>query len=273
MLGTADRETATWCSDFVGHREVREMEEGYSYAYNNSRDAVTMTPRREVVPLLLPDQFMGLPSLEGYIKFPEGFAAAPITLEPRDWPRVAEGFIPRETRKPTKPTAHSASGASPTGDRKGETLGEGDESEDRRRRDEKERHQGLNAEAKKACNRRPKRRSSRVRPREIQPDDVMGKDGRKPDKARLPLRGAQDHAGQSELPLEPRSDNAQREPGSNGQPIERHDPQERALKPGKQDHQRAEQDRIQRGLLGGAAGETRKHDRDEPDVGDIEPDI
>lgn len=273
MLGTADRETATWCSDIVGHREVREMEEGYSYAYNNSRDAVTMTPRREVVPLLLPDQFMGLPSLEGYIKFPEGFAAAPITLEPRDWPRVAEGFIPRETRKRTKPTAHSASGTSPTGDRKGETHGDGDESEDRRRRDEKERHQGLDGDAKKVGNRRSKRRSSRVRPREVQPDNVIGKDARKSDEGRLPLRGAQDNAGQSELPLEHGGDNARRESGSDAQPIERHDPQAQAPKPGKPDRDRDEQDRIQRGLLGGAAGETRKPDRDEPDVGDIEPDI
>ncbi|GAA5061261.1 hypothetical protein GCM10023208_30410 [Erythrobacter westpacificensis] len=77
------------------------MEEGYSYGYNNARDAVSLTPRRQVVPLLLPDEFMGLPSLEGYIKFPDGFAAAPVTLTPRNWPRIAEGFVARDTsRKP-----------------------------------------------------------------------------------------------------------------------------------------------------------------------------
>jgi hypothetical protein len=27
ILATADRETATWCSDFIGHRQVRDMEE------------------------------------------------------------------------------------------------------------------------------------------------------------------------------------------------------------------------------------------------------
>jgi hypothetical protein len=32
ILGTADRETATWCSDFIGHRQVRDMEEGYTTA-------------------------------------------------------------------------------------------------------------------------------------------------------------------------------------------------------------------------------------------------
>ncbi len=96
ILATADRETATWCSDIIGHREVREMEEGYSYGYNNARDAVSLTPRRQVVPLLLPDEFMELPSLSGFIKFPDGFPAAPVTLTPRKWPRVAEGFIARD---------------------------------------------------------------------------------------------------------------------------------------------------------------------------------
>src|SRR3546814_8340039 len=56
-----------------------------------ARDAVSLTARREIAPLLLPDEFMGLKSLEGYIKFPEGLPTAPITLEPQDWPRVAEG--------------------------------------------------------------------------------------------------------------------------------------------------------------------------------------
>jgi hypothetical protein len=77
ILGTADRETATWCSDFIGHRQVRDMEEGYTYGYNNARDAVSLTPRKHIEPLLLPDQLMNLPRLSGYIKFPDGFPAHP----------------------------------------------------------------------------------------------------------------------------------------------------------------------------------------------------
>ncbi|VVT00837.1 type IV secretion system DNA-binding domain-containing protein [Erythrobacter sp. EC-HK427] len=106
ILATADRETATWCSDFIGHRQVRDMEEGYSYGYNNARDAVSLTPRRQVEPLLLPDQFMNLPRLSAYIKFPDGFPAAPVSLIPRSRDRIAEGFIPRE-----KPSAKSAKGS------------------------------------------------------------------------------------------------------------------------------------------------------------------
>jgi type IV conjugative transfer system coupling protein TraD len=95
VLATADRESATWCSDFIGHRQYREMEEGYSYGYNNARDAVSLTPRRQIEPLLLPDQLMNLPRLQGYLKFPDGFPAAPVRLSYVDYPRLADPFIAR----------------------------------------------------------------------------------------------------------------------------------------------------------------------------------
>jgi len=95
ILGTADRETATWCSDFIGHRQVRDMEEGYTYGYNNARDAVSLTPRKNIEPLLLPDQLMNLPRLSGYLKFPDGFPAAPVKLTPVTRTRRAKSFIRR----------------------------------------------------------------------------------------------------------------------------------------------------------------------------------
>ncbi|MGB3722346.1 MAG: type IV secretion system DNA-binding domain-containing protein, partial [Pacificimonas sp.] len=94
ILATADRETATWCSDFIGHRQVKDIEEGFSYGYNNVRDSVTLTPRRQVEPLLLPDQLMNLERLSGYIKFPDGFPAAKIALRYVDYPARADGFVP-----------------------------------------------------------------------------------------------------------------------------------------------------------------------------------
>lgn len=95
ILGTADRETATWCSDFIGHRQIRDMEEGYTYGYNNARDAVSLTPRKNIEPLLLPDQLMNLPRLSGYLKFPDGFPAAPVKLTPVTRDRRAKSFIRR----------------------------------------------------------------------------------------------------------------------------------------------------------------------------------
>lgn len=107
ILGTADRETATWCSDFIGHRQVRDMEEGYTYGYNNARDAVSLTPRKHIEPLLLPDQLMNLARLSGYIKFPDGFPAAPIKLVPVTRPKRAETFIGRAKDRPSLPRPQS----------------------------------------------------------------------------------------------------------------------------------------------------------------------
>ena len=95
ILGTADRETATWCSDFIGHTQVRDMEEGYTYGYNNARDAVSLTSRKHIEPLLLPDQLMNLARLSGFLKFPDGFPAAPVKLVPVTRAKRAEPFIRR----------------------------------------------------------------------------------------------------------------------------------------------------------------------------------
>ena len=113
ILGTADRETATWCSDFIGHRQVRDMEEGYTYGYNNARDAVSLTPRKHIEPLLLPDQLMNLPRLSGFIKFPDGFPAAPVRLKPIDREKVAHVFVGRaKDRQPIPRIEDGATGGS-----------------------------------------------------------------------------------------------------------------------------------------------------------------
>ncbi|MCW1432022.1 type IV secretion system DNA-binding domain-containing protein [Novosphingobium sp. JCM 18896] len=92
ILTTSDIETAKRCSDFIGSREVRQMDEAYSYGYNNSRDASTITPRKEVQHLVMPDDIKELPSLHGFVKFPDGFPAAKIQLKWLSYPHVAEGF-------------------------------------------------------------------------------------------------------------------------------------------------------------------------------------
>lgn len=100
VLAAADRDTAEHCSDYVGHREVRMMDEAYSYGYSNIRDAATITPRSEVQPLVLPDDIMKLPSLRGFLVFPEGFDAARIKLTYKDYPKVAEGYVLRAHVEP-----------------------------------------------------------------------------------------------------------------------------------------------------------------------------
>ncbi|CDO38611.1 type IV secretion system DNA-binding domain-containing protein [Novosphingobium sp. KN65.2] len=92
ILKTSDLETAKRCSDFIGSREVRQMDEAYSYGYNNTRDASTITPRKEVQHLVMPDDIKDMPALHGFVKFPDGFPAARIKLTWKDYPAVAEGF-------------------------------------------------------------------------------------------------------------------------------------------------------------------------------------
>ncbi|MBN4683530.1 type IV secretion system DNA-binding domain-containing protein, partial [Pandoraea nosoerga] len=81
ILATADLDTAEQCARYIGNREVRQMDEAYSYGYNNTRDASTLTPRKQVEPLVIADDITNLPSMHGFVKFPDGFPAARILLE------------------------------------------------------------------------------------------------------------------------------------------------------------------------------------------------
>lgn len=92
IFATGDDQTATKCSEFIGNREVRQMDEAYSYGYNESRDASTLTPTTTVKPLVIPDDIMNLPNLTAYIKFPEGFPAALTVIKWKNYPEIAEPF-------------------------------------------------------------------------------------------------------------------------------------------------------------------------------------
>ncbi|WP_371424529.1 type IV secretion system DNA-binding domain-containing protein [Tardiphaga sp.] len=102
ILATADLDTAEQCARYIGNREVRQMDEAYSYGYNNTRDASTLTPRKQVEPLVIADDITNLPSMHGFVKFPDGFPAARILLEWKDYPQVAPGFIARPTMQPVR---------------------------------------------------------------------------------------------------------------------------------------------------------------------------
>ena len=286
ILATADRDTATWCSDIIGHREVREMEEGYSYGYNNARDAVSLTPRRQVVPLLLPDEFMELPSLSGFIKFPDGFPAAPVTLVPRKWPRVAEGFIARDlpsraTRQLAQSDSHAGLAGQVDGSGKGQDHGAeagGDSTDDggdpRRMSD-----------ARKSVPERPKVQGKGAKlPRTgIVPQSRPGAKG----KAQTVLRqypgsgSAADQAApegragsrnaQPELPLGKVDSNVGRHSDKAAKAGRQDIPDHQAARGRQQDRNRADRrlhEEQQRTLLGGAPREGQ-----ERDMGDIEPDI
>ena len=81
-----------------GWRPCEEVEYGLPDAYgsNNLRDA-SLTPKKEIAPLVIPDDITNLPSLHGFIKFPDGFPAARIVLTWRDYPEVAPQVQPAQT--------------------------------------------------------------------------------------------------------------------------------------------------------------------------------
>ena len=264
ILATADRETATWCSDVIGHREVREMEEGYSYGYNNARDAVSLTPRRQVVPLLLPDEFMGLKSLEGFIKFPDGFAAAPVILTPRNWPRRAEGFVPREdARKPVGPGSKTSEPAA-TANAAGACEGSDSDGDPRKMKD-------------RTDSRRPSRQRGKSDAAQIRKSE---KDGRfkgdwdrtkyasnnEHDRAETKAHRSEDGPRQSELPLSEKSDELREHqtPEKTQSRVDAPDPD--AQQRGHEERAKADrqmQEEQQRALLGGAAREANEQDMDD----------
>jgi type IV conjugative transfer system coupling protein TraD len=119
ILATADRDTAQHCSDYIGHREVRMMDEAYSYGYSNIRDAATITPRQQIEPLVIPDDVMKLPSLRGFLVFPEGFDAARVQLHYKDYPVVAPAYLPRGNVEPVAYIADDEGEESDVGGRQG----------------------------------------------------------------------------------------------------------------------------------------------------------
>lgn len=102
ILATSDLDTAEQCAGYIGNREVRQMDEAYSYGYNNTRDASTLTPRKQTEPLVIADDITNLPSLHAFVKFPDGFPAARLVLQYRDYPLVAQGFVRRKNIQPLR---------------------------------------------------------------------------------------------------------------------------------------------------------------------------
>jgi type IV conjugative transfer system coupling protein TraD len=102
ILATADLDTAEQCARYIGNREVRQMDEAYSYGYNNTRDASTLTPRKQVEPLVIADDITNLPAMHGFVKFPDGFPAARILLEWKNYPQIAPGFVLRPDIQPVR---------------------------------------------------------------------------------------------------------------------------------------------------------------------------
>ena len=80
ILAASDADTAKWYADFLGRQEKSRSDENVSFGANTIRDGVNVVRKESIEHLVIPEEIMNLKSLEGYLKMPEGFPMAKVTL-------------------------------------------------------------------------------------------------------------------------------------------------------------------------------------------------
>lgn len=111
---SADVASAKHASESIGDREIRQMDEAYSYGANTIRDGTTITPTTKMQPLIIPTDMRNLPDLHGVVKLAAGFPAARVQIAWRGYEEKAEAFVRVETmRAATWEPEENADGASP----------------------------------------------------------------------------------------------------------------------------------------------------------------
>ncbi|MDE0006242.1 MAG: type IV secretion system DNA-binding domain-containing protein [Rhodospirillaceae bacterium] len=119
VLAAPDGETAQWAAENLGRTEVEALAEGVSYGADSFRDGVTLTPRREVRPVVLPSQIMRLENLEGYLKLRGQYPVARIKLKYVKRPKIAPRFVPLPSVA-DKPVSGRATPSRPAPDKSGQ---------------------------------------------------------------------------------------------------------------------------------------------------------
>ena len=120
VLAAPDRDTAEWSAESLGRAEIEEMAESVNYGADTPRDGVTLGARRALRPLVLPAEVARLDSLAGYLKFPGAWPVARIGLKYRKRPKVAERFVPWESKEWAIGTGEAGHGPSQTGSKTAE---------------------------------------------------------------------------------------------------------------------------------------------------------
>ena len=97
-LATPDQDTARWCAENLGKKEIFNTKENISFGANTIRDGVSMSNNKEIETLVIPSEIMNLKNLEFYIKFSNGFDIAKSNIKYQERTDVAKKFIPKEER-------------------------------------------------------------------------------------------------------------------------------------------------------------------------------
>lgn len=96
ILNLADPDTAEAASKYIGRSEVQRAQRGVSFGAAEVRDGASYTLQDKLDHLVLPEQLMRLPNLEGYLIPAVDLPAAAIQVKYRPIPKTVEGFIARE---------------------------------------------------------------------------------------------------------------------------------------------------------------------------------
>jgi type IV secretory pathway TraG/TraD family ATPase VirD4 len=67
VLRTDEPDTAQWCSDLIGKREVERLQMTQLTGLSTYREGVNLSPHRTVEPLVLPGEIQKLPPFSGYL--------------------------------------------------------------------------------------------------------------------------------------------------------------------------------------------------------------
>lgn len=96
VLSASDAETAKLYADFLGREEITMPNENVSFGADSVRDGVVMTRQERTQHQVMPEEIMNLPSLEGFIKFPEGLPITRVQIPLNIRKDKTPNFLPRK---------------------------------------------------------------------------------------------------------------------------------------------------------------------------------
>lgn len=118
-FATPDQETARWCSENLGKKEMLISKENISFGANEFRDGVNLSQERLQENIVIPSEIMSLKDLEFYIKLSNGFPVSKSKIKYQNQKDVAnkveekqpddttQGVIPIDIGDETKPRTKS----------------------------------------------------------------------------------------------------------------------------------------------------------------------
>jgi type IV conjugative transfer system coupling protein TraD len=107
ILAASDAETASWYADFLGRAEESRSQENVSFGANTIRDGVVVQRSEKTEHLVIAEEILGLRSLEGFLKLPEGFPLAKVKVPLVIRGDVEPAFEPREDQEMLVTRAHA----------------------------------------------------------------------------------------------------------------------------------------------------------------------